>query len=666
MRTNGLFRVGPVAAIVACAWVAPALAQLVKPGYEPPKSAAEAVASLDRLVGTFAESDRAENVLLPALAAMTPPPAAASTPSAAELLSPKLTTGGGWDKAASWAQAEPQQKALAALKEVTPPAGRWVFALPYGAPPADLVKTGLTAELGSPPLIARANLRYLGALDRLGELVNVEATRLAEAGKPRDGADLLIHWLRLARIMADRHLEPEKLWALRTMRATLERIRDLVYTYESGFRDSDMADLIQDLDTQGLAIDRITLPLGDRIAALQLIGMTMIPRGGPNPETFGPTLARMASADRPLRLFGEAGRWQRLSAGHKDWFETIDALRALYDDWLFRWDLDPRDPVLRLPSPYARMDTVGTPLLAAAVPDLTRLFGERLYLRTELIGTQMSLGVVGQKLRQRGLPATLFLIRGRFAKSVPNDPFDPSNEHPLQYFVPVRDQPQDARRGSQPHVMTVTPSATDGSAPLAASASAGVDAAQLGESIDKMPIELLRGPGGPFARLKAWAAMGLTESNLADRISQSADVTPFLGATEGLPPDTTPDEKRSIVTKALQSLFGRPAFKAAYAKVTTGVDPTDAELRQVAKEMLEVAMQAVGEAKAAAAPAGGAAAPAVEGSFTVSLDESNFVLYSVGPDGKPEWAKSVGGAGSDILFWPPLLSLERQEMARKE
>lgn len=46
--------------------------------------------------------------------------------------------------------------------------------------------------------------------------------------------------------------------------------------------------------------------------------------------------------------------------------------------------------------------------------------------------------------------------------------------------------------------------------------------------------------------------------------------------------------------------------------------------------------------------------------FVIGLTESDFVLYSVGPDGIAGFAESVGYGGNDILIWPPVLTLERR------
>jgi hypothetical protein len=49
--------------------------------------------------------------------------------------------------------------------------------------------------------------------------------------------------------------------------------------------------------------------------------------------------------------------------------------------------------------------------------------------------------------------------------------------------------------------------------------------------------------------------------------------------------------------------------------------------------------------------------------FAATLDETVFLLYSVGPDGKDDRAAIVGPPGinaPDMLFWPPIIALERR------
>ncbi len=54
--------------------------------------------------------------------------------------------------------------------------------------------------------------------------------------------------------------------------------------------------------------------------------------------------------------------------------------------------------------------------------------------------------------------------------------------------------------------------------------------------------------------------------------------------------------------------------------------------------------------------------------FNAVLDDSHFVLYSVGPDGKKDWAKNVREDVSsvfsgDFLIWPPTISLYRHYLS---
>ena len=62
-------------------------------------------------------------------------------------------------------------------------------------------------------------------------------------------------------------------------------------------------------------------------------------------------------------------------------------------------------------------------------------------------------------------------------------------------------------------------------------------------------------------------------------------------------------------------------------------------------------------------PVAGSTAP----NFRAILDETHFVLYSVGPDGKKNWAKNIREDVSEVfegdyLIWPPTIALYRQHM----
>lgn len=53
------------------------------------------------------------------------------------------------------------------------------------------------------------------------------------------------------------------------------------------------------------------------------------------------------------------------------------------------------------------------------------------------------------------------------------------------------------------------------------------------------------------------------------------------------------------------------------------------------------------------------------GGFIAFLDDTDFVVYSAGMNRDRDWARSVGQNGTDILVWPPLLTLLRENVAAK-
>lgn len=61
--------------------------------------------------------------------------------------------------------------------------------------------------------------------------------------------------------------------------------------------------------------------------------------------------------------------------------------------------------------------------------------------------------------------------------------------------------------------------------------------------------------------------------------------------------------------------------------------------------------------------------PGGEFNFKAKVDQDQFVLYSVGPNGRKEWAENATGTPvrdsiGDLLLWPPVMSLYREEQQR--
>ena len=462
----------------ALAWRGPALALMAAIAVLAGPAVAFAqdyIAQVNERASRLPQDQRADLVLLPPMAEMTEPPAVVSTmengrPTAAMLMGPGLR---GWESAAQWAQAAPQQAVLEALDEITQEADFFTsmgFAQPYGIDgvPIDLVRAGLYTELGDPPTLTMADHRYLPDLTNLSILVHVEANRLANEGDPGAGIDLLIDLMHLGRMMADRQFFAEVAWGYRTMIDTAIRIRDVAYVdYSSDDPQLDQERLLEaitrlDTGRRGfLMIDRLRLPEGDYLGGLQIIDRIFNERGQPT-EQFASTMSALTTSDRPLRRFSQAGLWTQLQNAHDDGLETREALEGVYRDWTQLWTQDDFAPGHLLVRDYERLNPIREGVVLAVLPDMGGLFNERRILRTEIGGTRSALGVLAYRARLRTLPVSLASLRPQILPEREIDPFGPvrdADQRPLVselvYLVPQRDLPVDPRVGPRPLLIDV-------------------------------------------------------------------------------------------------------------------------------------------------------------------------------------------------------------------
>ncbi len=639
---------GAVAALAAVMMAAsPALGQRGNQ-YEPPSDPEDAVKWVNNLLPAAPESERVEDVLLPALAGIEDAPAGLETIEQAALIAPGDD---GWEAAAEWAAAEAQQKALEALREVTGDGRRRVYTLPYGDGAKQEYKdAGLWVELGDPPALARAKHHDMDAFDALMRLVNVEVTRLAEEGKVKEAVDLLVHGARLGRIIADRPFLAEKGWGLVFMGVALERLRDVVHSYMDGLSESELVEVLGNLEEEDFELNRLTLPEGDRIAALQIVAMTFTPRRGPDQDRFGPTLARLDAGERPLRLFGQAARWQKVAAHHSDWFDTLKKLEAVWEDWKLRWDFTAHDEWLASEQEFVKLDRARYAVLGEALPPVGMLLDLRLRLRTELAGTRLAIASVAHRKRHRDWPRPLFAVRGTYVRQIDVDPYDPDGEDPFQYFVPIRDQPQDARRDPEPHRILVIPEKPKSALPSVSAVRSMADerwaaAQQLDQFARRQLVE---------QTLRRLIDLGVTDANVGPLVDQWDALMATGGAAAakpagGLLPD---DVAKEALSRALQKMMKSSGVSSALSKLRSNSFLSEDDVNAALRELVSVGAEAINEARRLAPPS--------EDSFTVELDESEFVLYSVGEDGEADWAKRVGSGGTDILIWPPVISLMRE------
>lgn len=433
------------------------------------------VAELNKRYASVKPELRTDLVLFPKLAKMQPPPRVVGTPQQAALIP---TGSGGWRDAAAWAQGSAQQEVLAALRQVTSIQewrNAYAIGLPYGAEgvPPELIQLEMYTDLGDPPTLAGARHLWMPALDDLGCLVNVEATRLAAEKKTGEAADLMITWAYFARQMCDRLFGKEQKWGFENFAAALERCRDILYLdlknpspSVTGEQVKAMLVRLDERDNARAYIDlnRIKFPEGDKAAVDQLIDRVYIPRGGVDERRFATTMARLGSSEFPLRLFSEAGKWQAVSGSQANQPDAFDRAKQVYEDWTTRWKLDPFDKQMDRPWEYPKLERARYGVVDAAMPDLTPMFSLRQIARVELVGTRTCLALVGVIVTRKEMPNVASAVCPQWLARLDADPFNPNRRAgalpPMEYFIPMRDtDPNDPRAVRRPHVMEIVPPA---------------------------------------------------------------------------------------------------------------------------------------------------------------------------------------------------------------
>lgn len=249
-------------------------------------------------------------------------------------------------------------------------------------------------------------------------------------------------------------------------------------------------------------------------------------------------------------------------------------------------------------------------------------------------------------------------IRPRYVRRLPVDPLAPAQlRQPVQFFVPVRDQRRGPRELPKPHRIVVTGSLAqelEAQPSMLEAWRRSLEIKQVEE--DEQAFRARRSQATLL--LQALAALGVTVDN-----AQTVLATDLGKAREQLAEALGADAAQvDFALEVVRTLFTESEpFRKAYSSVVqrsgrgrirlNRVD--DRTLRTILVEAERAAMTVQRRSAAQGAPR-----------FGVDLDESDFVLYSVGFDLQADWARSAGPLGSDELLWPPLLSLYRQRHLR--
>ncbi len=403
---------------------------------------------------------RSDTILLPLLAKMTPPPAVVIAEDGYQMLEPSME---GWAKAEEWVKAEPQAAAIAAIKEATKRfSGNdpgMAFGLTYGVTSESraAVQINMHVELGNPATISAAKVNYLERLDWLVKATSVEATRLGTSGEPGKALDLLLDLAYLGRQVADRELFREAKVGYSIMSFAIERMRDigwLDFRGEQKLTPDGVAEFLRRLvDENGLWTDRIRFPQGDRIGVQQLIDRAYGSSTEADPAKVGPLMARVSSAEQPLKIFNESARWSALASSMPSKPDAERALADAYGDWEQRWRLAWFDPRMRTTPRFKLINPSRQPMVGA-MSDMFELFELRQIVRVEYVGSRTALGMLGYYYANRSVPPSIAALRPRFMAAVDADPFN--NERidvgavpPLYLLRPVKDTQ------GRPHNMTI-------------------------------------------------------------------------------------------------------------------------------------------------------------------------------------------------------------------
>ena len=364
----------------------------------------------------------------------------------------------GWDTAAAWANAEPQRKALEAMKQATANTSHrshGVLGQPYGtiAVGFEFVADNFYTELGDPPLLARAQFFYLDHIRNGLDLLFVEARRLEEDGQIRAAADTALRSVHLARIVAERELFAEVEFGMMQMQVGLELLRDIVYTDSRQPRPrltaTDASELAAALNERNsfVAIDRIRFPRGQRQAGEQLVGTiyTGARRDPPNPDRFAAIMSLISEPARPLRRFSARANWQNVA----DEQTTAEIARRnvvnVFEGWANRWTFTFTDPILSEPSDFARMNKQQNAVAVAVAEGGERLFQIRRRLATELRGTRLAIALHAVSLTTGGsIPPSAASARPQFIDEIPDDPFATRPNVKFEFYVPSRVRRADA------------------------------------------------------------------------------------------------------------------------------------------------------------------------------------------------------------------------------
>jgi hypothetical protein len=360
------------------------------------------------------------------------------------------------------------------------------------------------------------------------------------------------------------------------------------------------------------------------------------------------------------------GAGDALAESHAGYYETVDMIDRFYANWRLRWPLNPYDIIMERPSTYLTVDPsrFGLVMMAAGPGDI--IFELRRKTRSALAGTKLGIGVMGYQEKYGSWPSPLVAIRPAFTREVDVDPYDPNQATIMQYFVPIRDQEWDAREARRPHEIRVQYSPdrfisnliSVQAATRFSDSEAVQSVATFVAALTSLGIEP-RNVDQRIAEMSAEEIDRLIPSHLAQRVEnldleQRRQFALVMARTALNFPDW----------QDLREWFGVDEDGRSRRRARRGSGngislPNDADISPVRN--LATAQARAGAPLAARLERQSNDDDTI--TFTVELDEQDFVIYSVGEDAVADFAREVGIGGADIIYWPSELTLVREHLS---
>lgn len=342
---------------------------------------------------------------------------------------------------------------------------------------------------------------------------------------------------------------------------------------------------------------------------------------------------------------------------------------------------------------------------------------------TELRGTYNSLGVVAFRLDNRAFPPVLAAIQPRYVPRLALDPYAWNErlrrQEDFGYFVPIRDQTFGPRELPRPYAVRVnlfendqmrapTPAQEDAPAGAGMSMAAppgaagggfggmmtGVGGGLQADAMEDIPDDLIDEETGRVRVdvLRRWFLQNVDDYEISrDDLEEMNQFLPMLAGVLGSP-EMAREQAGTVVSMLnadpairnaltgfgvdmsaverlipdlLADLARDASVRSAMEKARAGERLSGSDIQSMLRGMVNVVVQdryidPIQEFLVLLVsddfPMGGIGDQAF---FIAMVDDSQFLLYSLGPNRRNDLAAVVGAGGDDILIWPPISALRR-------